>query len=376
VDEVVRELTWDEVRTRRTRRHHLLDPSGRSPAAVARDVCGIHAQVMSAAELSLALRLPVATRSDVRRALWEDRTLVKTYGPRGTVHLLAAEDLPRWTAALSAVPGPPHPLLDDAGTDAVVDAIATALGTGPLTADELDEAVVGLTGPWAGDRVVAAFSGWWPRWRAALHTAAHRGVVVLGPDRGRRTTYARPPDRPGVSTEDGLRFVVRRYLLAYGPASPEHLARWLGAPAPWAGQVLERTDGLEQVRLDGTGPLWQVADDAAPAAEDAGVRLLPYFDTYVVGSRPRDLVYPGRAADRALSGGQAGNYPVLLIDGVVAGVWHLRRSGRRLAVTVEPLQCLPAARLRALEEQVDRVGHILEGEATLQVGEITVGPHA
>jgi hypothetical protein len=95
-----------------------------------------------------------------------------------------------------------------------------------------------------------------------------------------------------------------------------------------------------------------------------------------VGSHPRDLLFPGAAADRALNRGQAGNYPVLLLDGVVAGVWHLRRSGRRLTVTVEPLRALGTARRRELEEQVERVGEILEGTATLTVGTVSVGPHA
>ena len=45
------------------------------------------------------------------------------------------------------------------------------------------------------------------------------------------------------------------------------------------------------------------------------MRLLPYFDAYVVGSHPREVVFPGRAYERALSGGQAGNFPVVLVDG-------------------------------------------------------------
>nr|BFE79085.1 hypothetical protein GCM10020093_016860 [Planobispora longispora] len=67
------------------------------------------------------------------------------------------------------------------------------------------------------------------------------------------------------------------------------------------------------------------------------MRLLPYFDAYAVGCHPRETVFPGRAAERALAGGQAGCFPVLLVDGVVAGVWHQRRSGRRIDITVEPL---------------------------------------
>lgn len=86
-------------------------------------------------------------------------------------------------------------------------------------------------------------------------------------------------------------------------------------------------------------------------------RLLPYFDAYTVGSQPCERLFPGRAAQRALTpSGQAGNYPVLLIDGTVAGVWHQRRSGRWLDITVEPFDQLTAKERRDLDGQVERMG--------------------
>ncbi|MFC7586379.1 DNA glycosylase AlkZ-like family protein [Nonomuraea antimicrobica] len=106
------------------------------------------------------------------------------------------------------------------------------------------------------------------------------------------------------------------------------------------------------------------------------MRLLPYFDAYVVAGRPRELLYPGAAAGRALAGGQAGNFPVLLVDGEVAGVWHQRRSGKRMDVTVEPLRDLTAAQSRELEEQVERVGAVMEATPRLTIGTVTVGAHA
>ena len=66
----------------------------------------MHAQIITAAELSIGQRLAGAVRADVQAALWETRELVKTFGPRGTVHLLPTRDLPRWTGALAAVPRP------------------------------------------------------------------------------------------------------------------------------------------------------------------------------------------------------------------------------------------------------------------------------
>ena len=67
---------------------------------------------------------------------------------------------------------------------------------------------------------------------------------------------------------------------------------------------------------------------------------------------------------------------MLLVDGEVAGVWHQKRSGRRVAITVEPLSRLSAARLAQLDEQVARLGAIVDAEATLTIGPVSVGPHA
>jgi hypothetical protein len=382
-------LTWAQVRARRLERHRLAaPPAGGSAADVVAAMCGAHAQVLTAAELSVALRWPGTTRAHVREALWSERSLVKTLGPRGTVHLLPARDLPMWTGALSAIPGQPGPLAPDARltpeqTDAVVAATADALADAELTVDELTEQIVARVGSWAGDPVMPAFQGWWPRWRQAMHIAAHRGALCFGPNRDRRVTYASPARLlPGFRPDPGpaaLARLVRGYLHAYGPATPTHFARWLSAPQPWAAELFAAraaTGELEPVGVDGLAA-WQVAGDSAGAAGAAGgLRLLPYFDAYAVGSHPREWVFPGPAGQRALSGGQAGPFPVLLIDGVVAGVWHQRRSGRTLHITVEPLRPLGRGRRSELAEQVARTGEILEGRPELTIGPVSVGPHA
>ncbi|WP_219508119.1 winged helix DNA-binding domain-containing protein [Nonomuraea ceibae] len=372
------EMTWRQVSARRLARAGLAEPAAATPAEMVAAMCGAHAQVMSAAELSIALRLRDATRADVRAALWEERSLVKTHGPRGTVHLLPARDLPAWTGMLSSPPAGNALFPGERGMTAeqveeVVAAIAKSVDGTHLTIDELSDAVIAATGPWAGDLVMPAFQGMWPRWRQALGVAAHRGAFVFGPARGRKVTYTAPPEgfRPAAGDDGPL----RAFLHAYGPATPEQFARWLGAPKAWA-VALFASAGLEEVSFEGS-PAWVLPGDTeVPAGPPSGVRLLPYFDAYVVAGRPRELLYAGAAAGRALSGGQAGNYPVLLVDGQVAGVWHQRRSGSRIDVTVEPLRELDAGRLGELREQVDRVGAILEARARLTVGTVTVGPHA
>ncbi|XVV08664.1 winged helix DNA-binding domain-containing protein [Actinoplanes sp. CA-131856] len=369
----------DAIIARRLRRHHLIGPAS-SPAEAVAGICGAHCQIQSAAEVSVAMRVEGGTQASVRRALTEEKTLVKTFGPRGTVHLLPSADLAMWAGARSALPAERSPFaagvrMSAAQTDQVVGAADEALRSAPdgLTVDELTTEIVARVGSWAGDPVMPAFQTFWARWRQAVATAADRGVLCFGLPRGRNVTYTSPslwipgfrPMPPG----EAVQALVQHYLQSYGPATPAHMARWLGAPPAW---MAARFTGMTELEEGFVVP----GDESFPPADGGGVRLLPYFDAYGVGSHPRDRIFPGRAATRALNRGQAGNYPLLLIDGLAAGVWHSRRSGRRLAVTVEPLDTLSRARLADLDDQVASLGRILDVSATLTVGKVTAGPHA
>ncbi|GAA1122824.1 winged helix DNA-binding domain-containing protein [Kribbella jejuensis] len=369
------DISWEAVVARRMRRHGLVEPVSTAVDAV-RAMCGAHAQIASAGELSVALRLDGADRAAVQR----DESLVKTFGPRGTVHLLPLEDLPMWTGALSALPSSgqqPAPIRMTADEiDQVVVAIGEALAHDDLTVDELTEEVVRRTGEWARTPTIPAFQGAWARWRQAVSVAAHAGVLCHGPLRGRLTTYSNPhrlrPFDP-MPAEKALTELLHRYLSSYGPATPQQFARWLNVPPT---TVKPYFDDLPRATLADHTVWYAPGDGEFPDERVEGVRLLPYFDAYGVGSFPRELLFPGKAFARATARGQAGNYPLLLVDGVVAGVWHQKKSGRTLHVTVEALTPLNRRRRKLLEAEVDRIGAILGAAPSLTLGEVTVGAHA
>jgi Winged helix DNA-binding domain len=376
------DVSWGFVSRRRLDRHGLRTPVA-DAAAAARAMAGTHAQVLSAAELSIGLRLADGRRVDVQDALWSDRSLIKTFGPRGTVHLLPAEDLALWCGALGAMPSArgqfdPGVCVTPEQADELISAIGEILAEGEFTVDELTEALGVRVGSWAVDPVMPAFQTFWPRWRQVTHLAAHRGVLCFGPNKGRAITYTNParwlPGFRPAPVGKARRWLLQTYLYAYGPAAPEHFARWLATPPRTAASLFETAD-LDPVSVEGT-PAWVNSGDTEFAEAAHGVLLLPHFDAYIVGGQPRELLFPGPAAQRALAGSQAGNHPVLLVDGVVAGVWHQKKSGKNVVITVDPLKLLTARQRKLLDVQVERIGAILQLKPSLTIDTVTVGPHA
>lgn len=384
----MRSLTWEHVWGRRLARHALLAPRPEADlVAVVRAVCGIHAQVMSAAELSVGVRMTGVTRQAVRAELWQRRGLVKTYGLRGTVHLFPADELPLWSAVLRATSAPNLTRrLAQMGweleqLDAIVAAIGEALNGRCLTREELGAEVARRVGPWATEAASPAFGGRWPRWLMTLGEAASRGLLCFGPSQGQKVTFVRPDQWLGnwaeVEGTEALHAVLRRYLSTYGPATHREFAQWLGMRPGAALALMRQLAGeLEEVDVEGHRA-WLLADEAAevlPPAEGV-VRLLPHFDCYLIGCHPRDRLVPVDLAERALTHGGIGQLPLVIVDGVVAGLWQTLRIGRRLELRVEMFRPLSAHQQQELATAAVRVGEILEAESVLSLGAVTARRH-
>lgn len=380
-------LTWPEVWARRLSRHFLLRrASNRELVTVTGAVCGIHAQMLPAAELSLGLRVEGLTQQVVRSALWQQRSLVKTYGIRGTIHLFPSDELPLWMAALRyrdesrelarlSQMGLSAPQLS-----AIVDAIGQALDGQRLTIAELGEEVARRAGAWALDETAPAFGGsYFPRWRMALGWAATQGQLCFGPNQGTAVTFVRPDQWLGswqhVDPADAIAQVLRRYLRAYGPATARDFGQWFNLKVRSARSVVESLAGeLQVIDVEGYRCLQLAADDAQAAVASAAdsVRLLPHFDCYLRGSHPRERLTAGFAARAA---GGTGTFPVLLVGGTVGGVWQRRSRARRSDIRVESFVPLSPAQQDELADEVARIGHILETETTLSFGSVEVRPH-
>jgi hypothetical protein len=366
-------LSWDAVLAWRLRRQHLAERAPRADVLrVVSDIAGLHAQVMSSAELTLWARVEDADPAAVRRALWEDRTLVKTWAMRGTLHLLPAAELARYTGAMARL-RPRHHVpawlrahgLGRAQAEAMLEAIPQALAGGPLTREQLAAAVAERVGEEAlAGKLGGGFGD-------LLKPAAFAGDLCFAPGEGRLVRFTRPRDWlagfPGPEpAEPASRAVLRTYLAAYGPAPREQFQRWFGmtSPAEAGRWIAELGDAVCEVDVEGERAWMLAADveDAAAAAPEGGVRLLPAFDHYTVAApRGSDAVLP--AAHRArVYRPQGWLSPVLLVEGRMAGTWSHTTEGGVVAVTIAPFARLDDGVRAAAEADAERLARYLGGE--------------
>ena len=327
------------------------------------EIGGVHAQVMSAAELQTGVRVDCRVE-DVRDALWKRKTLVKTWLMRGTLHLVPAEDLPLFTAAMRT-----HSMhkrnswlkyvqLSEPEFLALVNAIGEALNGQVLTREELVEKVA--RGRPEHIRQVMR-SGW----GMILKPVARGGLLCFGPSRGQSVTFVRPQQWLSawrdVDPDEALLEVARRYLRAYGPATKQDFARWWGqwsgvGKAAWSGLG----DELVPVAVEGRRADLLASDVQRIARQpiEESVQLLPAFDPYLMGHTRRDHIV--EAANLSKVSRTAGWISaVVLVDGQVAGTWTHVAPKDTLRITVEPFRRLSAKTKAEVRRRADSLAETL-----------------
>ncbi len=318
-------------------------------------MAGAQAQLLSAAQISLWARVRDLRIAHVEAALSE-RLLVKASCMRRTLFLVPAEHLAifvrgsarraekgiRWTRG-KGVP--------DRVVDAAIDAALGALDR-PLTRPEIAERVSRALG--VRMRAIDG-GGWGSRSRVAavpvgeltfpvvdlLHLTAARGVVCSGPSRGGEPTFVRAdawiPQWRDVPRERAEEMLLRMYLRAYGPATPTDFAMWTGMTLTEAREIWAREETrIAPVSVEGwaAAVLPEDLDELVQAEfEHPLVRLLPYFDSFLLGHKEREHLVAMKD-QKSVYRAQGWVAPVVLVDGRAAGVWAHAREGNRLRVNV------------------------------------------
>ncbi|MFC3689071.1 winged helix DNA-binding domain-containing protein [Aquipuribacter hungaricus] len=327
-------------------------PGGTDPATAVRGLLAAQAQDLPGAVTSVALRSRPSDRAAVLSAM-DAGTLVRSWPMRGTLHLVAAEDLP-WLLPLA---GPRMVARSAArrrelGLDDRTVALAGEVALAAL-ADGAALSRAELMATW--ERSGVATTG-----QRGYHLLAHlaeTGRVCLGPTTGTSTEQLVVasdgwlPEVPAVDRDEALARLARRYLGSHGPATVADLARWASLPVTEVrrGVAAVRAE-LEAVAVEGRDGVEHLLDPsvrdrlAACREEAEGVLLLPGFDEYLLGYADRDAVLAPAHAERIVPGRNGVFRPTVVVGGQVVATWrHVpSRRGAPASVDVDGFDALPA----------------------------------
>jgi hypothetical protein len=318
----------------------------------------MQAQDYAGALWAVGLRMSSATEHSVEQALAE-RTIVRTWPLRGTLHFVAPPDV-RWLLALLT----PRIIaqtaaryrqleLDEATFARSQEVFRQALQGGQqLTRDELyqrlEQANILTTGQ---------------RGYHLLVRAAQDALICFGAPRGKEQTFVLldewvPRTKP-LAREEALAELAKRYFSSHGPATLQDLVRWAGITVTEARTGIAAV-GDKLIQETSNGQFYWLPHSAAEVTNNAApAYLLPGFDEYLLGYGDRSAVLDPAYANRICPGGNGVFQPTIVINGQVVGTWKRVRKKGKVQVTPNPFQPLSAAESEAVLAAADRYAAFL-----------------
>jgi hypothetical protein len=364
----------------RLRRNHLLpnhdDDTSADAVTICRDMCGVQAQVMSAAYLQLWTRNHVITRSEIEDALWKARTLVKTSLMRQTLHLIPADEFPLYIAALrpsrvaQAFRAMARFGMSREEGESITPLIMDALSAGPLRRPAIAAAVR----PKVSKRARAWMEACW----SMIRVPVAEGSICYGRGEGNEIVFIRTDQwlkgkrkvnaksMPVIEAQCEL---FRKYLHAYGPASLHDFAHWSGISMQEVKPLLPLLEAEVAEIPGGKKNSWLLREDVAilnnSFARDTCVRLLPIFDSYLLAHREKDHLLSMQHYKRVYRN-QGWISPVVLVDGAIAGVWSHKLQNKKLLVEIDPFSKLTRGHRPAIEREAEALAVFFESKVDLK----------
>ena len=319
---------------------------------------GVQAQDAPGARLGIRARTRGLTTADVERERLEDRSFVRAWAMRFTIHLVPSEDFP-WIRDLVA---PPHIAqahkrmaqegLSPEGAERARRVIRKMLEGGPVTRAAMREEIARKDITARGRQA----------WVHLLGLMTYEGEIVTGPYVGAKETMVLLrdwlPGKPPRPPKDPRAELARRYLLGYGPATLDDFRWWssLRAADARAGWTAIGDELVEE-----SPDLWRHRSQRKGAAPAGTVHFLPVFDHYYLGYRDRSHVVASERTARMSAGGVF--FPFVAVDGKAVAQWRLRKRKDGFDVVVEPHGRLPAR--SAIEREVADIGRFLDADVAL-----------
>ncbi|MEA2426221.1 MAG: hypothetical protein QOH13_2631 [Thermoleophilaceae bacterium] len=330
------------------------------PAAEAIErVAGLQSQVPQPPFIGLWVRLGDFDEGELQ-GLIDAREVVRATMMRHTIHFVTARDYPWLRPTIQpaldrSFSGVTSKRLEGFDLEPFLAAASKEFATGPRTFAQIQE-LIRTMDPDCDERAVSY--------------AVRTRLRLTGVPNGTRWRFG--GRAPFVHAEDWIgrkipeagdpHEMVRRYLAAFGPATPADATAWSGVGGMRA--VFDDLRGeLRTFRDEAGRQLFDVLDAPLPdEGTPAPARFLPVFDNTLLAHKDRSRVVPGefRQLVSIMPSGLTGT---LLLDGFVAAGWKLERKRGAVTVVIAEFRPLTKKERRALEPEADALMRFAEPDA-------------
>jgi len=298
---------------------------------------------------AIGLRTTKATEADIEKAVAE-RTIVRTWPMRGTLHFVAAKDV-RWMLELLTpriVAGREQWLYKQMGLDEevftrskkiFVDALQGGRQLKRTAMYELLE----------GERISTAGG----RGLHLLSWLAHDGFLCFGSREGKQPTFALleewAPTAKAMKRDESLAELAKRYFTSHGPATVRDFVWWSGLTVADARAALEMARSHLASDTFGDQTYWLASSLPDAKEPTAPAYLLPAFDEYTVAYKDRSAVLDP-VYTRQVNSGNGILSPLIVIEGQVVGTWkrEIRKDG--VVITANFFEKPKKSQIRAVAE--------------------------
>ncbi|WAC10415.1 winged helix DNA-binding domain-containing protein [Dyadobacter pollutisoli] len=356
-------MNIDDITTRRLQNQLISDTRLKTPAQVVSWLGAIQAQDYLGAKWSLGLRLPGFKESDIDKAI-ADKSIVRTWPMRGTLHFVASEDA-RWMLRLltpriiSGSAGRNRQLeLDDTVFNKSMDLLLKAMEGGKqLMRNEVYQLLENNGIATTGQRGIHI-----------INYLAQKQVLCHGMHNEKQPTYALFDEWIAVSKDlegkEALAELALRYFKGHGPATIKDFEWWSGL------KLSDAREGLNQVSsqlesFDLGGKTYWFAAETAESPKPNLAYLLPGFDEYMLGYTDRSVILNVAHSPKIVPGNNGMFMPTIVINGKVGGTWKRVLKKDTVQIEIIPFGKLNLAKKKSIETEAKKYGKYLSRNVTV-----------
>lgn len=358
-------MTLSEIAQLRLIAQHIVSSDFKTPADVVRYMGAMQAQDYASAKWAIGLRLPGSREQDTEQAV-RDRTILRTWPQRGTIHFVAPEEV-RWRLNLS--------------TPRILTGAKRRHENLKLDQATFDKALGLFTDALQGDKQLSRPNMMKVLENGGISTATQRGYHILwylaqnghlcfGPLEGKQVTFALLdewiPKTDAIPREEALKRLASSYFRSHGPAAMQDLMWWSGMMAADIKLGIELAKpGLMSIDVD-SKTYWMDRNVPDMKLPSPSVYLLPSFDELLLGYKDRTATLDLEHMLKIVPGMNGMFAATVVIDGKVEGVWRRTIKKKEIIVELAPFGKLTSAQLEAIDTVITSYGRYLGLKATLK----------